>query len=41
VRRPEPVRVIHAVVRESIADQPVVRCLLDALARAAKSVSAA
>ncbi|HEV7649998.1 MAG TPA: LysR substrate-binding domain-containing protein [Actinophytocola sp.] len=33
VRRPEPVRVIHAVVRESIADQPVARCLLDALPR--------
>ncbi|HWM05135.1 MAG TPA: LysR family transcriptional regulator [Actinophytocola sp.] len=40
VRRPEPVRVIHAVVRESVADQPAVRCLLDALATAAKSVAA-
>jgi DNA-binding transcriptional LysR family regulator len=40
VRRPEPVRVIHAVVRESIADQPAVRCLLDALTTAAKSVAA-
>ncbi len=40
VRRPEPVRVIHAVVRESVAEAPAVRCLLDALASAAKSVAA-
>jgi len=40
VRRPEPVRVIHAVVRESVADQPAVRCLLGALATAAKAVEA-
>ncbi|MPZ84769.1 MAG: LysR family transcriptional regulator [Actinophytocola sp.] len=40
VRRPEPVRVIYAVVRESVAGQPAVRCLLDALATAAKAVAA-
>jgi DNA-binding transcriptional LysR family regulator len=40
VRRPEPVRVIYAVVRESVAGAPAVRCLLDALATAAKSVAA-
>jgi DNA-binding transcriptional LysR family regulator len=39
VRNPEPVRVIYAVVRESLAGQPAVRCLLDALARSAKSVA--
>lgn len=39
VRRPEPVRVIYAVVRDSVADQPAVTCLLDALGRAAKSVA--
>jgi DNA-binding transcriptional LysR family regulator len=31
VRRPEPVRVVQAAVRGSVADQPAVRCLLDAL----------
>lgn len=31
VRRPEPVRSIYAVVRESVADQPAMRCLLDGL----------
>lgn len=36
LRRPEPVRVVQAVVRGSVADQPAVRCLLDAL-RAAVS----
>jgi DNA-binding transcriptional LysR family regulator len=40
VRRPEPVRVIYAVVRESVADQPAVRCLLDALVTSAKAVAA-
>jgi hypothetical protein len=32
--------VIDAVVRESVADSPAVRSLLDALTRAAKSVAA-
>lgn len=35
VRRPEPHRMVWAAVRESIVDQPAVRCLLDALGEAA------
>jgi DNA-binding transcriptional LysR family regulator len=41
VRRPEPVRVIQAAVRESAASAPAVRCLLDALRAAATSAAAA
>lgn len=37
LRRPEPVRVIHAGVRESVLDQPAVRTLLAALREAARS----
>jgi DNA-binding transcriptional LysR family regulator len=40
VRRPEPVRLIYAAVRESVADQPAVRCLLSALTAAAEAVAA-
>lgn len=36
VRRPEPVRAIHAAVRESSLTQPALRALLDALKRAAQ-----
>ncbi|MET9438459.1 LysR family transcriptional regulator [Streptomyces sp. NPDC006551] len=36
VRRPEPVRTIHAAVRESTLDQPALRMLLHALEAAAK-----
>lgn len=39
VTRPQPVRVIQAAVRESVIDQPAIRCLLDAL-RAAASTAA-
>ncbi len=35
VRGPEPIRVIHAAVRESSLTQPALRCLLDALRDAA------
>ncbi|MET9956510.1 LysR family transcriptional regulator [Streptomyces sp. NPDC006339] len=31
VRRPEPIRAIHAVIRSSALDRPVLRALLDAL----------
>ncbi|MEJ8639131.1 MULTISPECIES: LysR family transcriptional regulator [Streptomyces] len=36
VRRPEPVRAIHAAVRESSLTQPALRALLDALKQAAQ-----
>ncbi|MET9664809.1 LysR family transcriptional regulator [Streptomyces sp. NPDC006475] len=36
VRRPEPVRAIHAAVRESSLSQPALRALLDALKQAAQ-----
>lgn len=41
VRRPEPIRVIYAAVRESAAEAPAVRCLLDALREAAAGVQPA
>ncbi|MFJ8670179.1 LysR family transcriptional regulator [Streptomyces sp. NPDC093600] len=36
VRRPEPVRIIHAAVRESTLDQPALRTLLHTLEQAAR-----
>jgi DNA-binding transcriptional LysR family regulator len=38
VRRPEPVRSIHAAVAAHARSQPVVRCLLDTLAAGARAV---
>lgn len=39
VRRPEPVRVIYAVLRESADESPALTCLLDALLDAAASLA--